>query len=192
MKWLPLVLLLFPQQPAQERYTFPKPPGEKDWVVIDGSKEPEKIALWDVWQHALRIMLTSESDPLPAQIVAISSPAEQKFIRSTVRAFVTGPLAAKDAAVMKLVPEVQAFRLACERQEDTCTKENAERLAERGKPAREASMAYRRAAVDTRQKLVEGLSPEAALALETWVKARSAGRTIHTTKDEFKTYYDLY
>ena len=190
MKWL-LLVLLFPQV-AQERYTFPKPPGDKDWVIIDGSKEPEKIALWDVWQHALRIMLMSESDPLPAQIVAASSPAEQKFIHSTVRAFVTGPLAAKDAAMMKVVPDIQAFRLACERQEDTCTKENAERLAERNKPVREASMAYRRAAVETRQKLMERLSPEAALALEAWVKALSAGRTIHTTKDEFKTYYDLY
>ena len=148
------------------------PSGRGEIIVIDGSKNPEQIPQWHAWGFAFRVISGGPRE-LPTSVLLLVSKEEEKL-------------------VMKEADAVQKSDAAC-----------AERLIrtygliKKGESVRSVDAKMHAITVEcrwqtlhARDRLLEGLNPEARIALIKFVEDGKQGMEIKVQKNSLARYFE--
>lgn len=162
--WAPIYSEAAPQG-RTPRFSSPPP---SEWVHIDGSKNPELIPEWSIWQRGLQIL--ARSSALPTTILQQFTSEESALLKKE-----TAEELARDAAcqrrVLKLAPLLAM--------------EKARILDEKTKVIQ---LDCRQQTLDARDRLLARISPGAQVALAEWIEALKAGTRVSIPKKELAHY----
>jgi hypothetical protein len=130
-----------------------------EMVHIDGGRNPELIPQWSAWGYAFRIFAGGPRQ-LPTSVLEHVSKAEETFLLSQA----------------DLVQQIDA------RCQDRLTRLMARRLVEKRdaleRQVRELALECRGATLQTRDRVLAAINPEAQLALIAFVESTKAGTSI--------------
>ena len=163
-----LVLLGASQGSAQKpRVEFSVPP-PSEWVHIDGSKDPELIPEWSVWDTAFRMFVTVGN--LPTAVLRMLTKEEAAAIQSAANQH--GKITAEcEARGLKLVPLVG--------------KETARVINEK---TQALNLDCRKQTLSLRDRSLESLRADARIALTQWVEELKKGMRASVPKAELEFY----
>ncbi len=154
--------------------TAQKPPVQfsipplSEWVHIDGSKNPELIPEWSVWDTAFRTFVTVGN--LPTAVLQTFTKEEAASILAAANEH--GKITAHcEARGLKLIPLVG--------------KETARVINEK---TQELNLDCRRRTLSLRDRSLESLRPDARVALTRWVEELKKGMRASVPKAEFDFY----
>lgn len=156
--------------PPQNRPAAPPP--DDPVITIDGAKNPEKIPEWAAWQEAIRFMAQPAEPeiPIPTGIWVATSPEERAWIRRE-----SLNLLARDrellAAVIKLGEGV-----------------NSDNFSARSEKVDAIEMDRRRAALETRDRLLSLLPGEAQVALRAFIEHTRKGFKVQIQKSKIAQF----
>lgn len=170
MKPLFGVLLFFvaPLVSAQGRraeFSIPSPP---EWVHIDGSKTPELIPEWSVWQAAFRNLLLVGR--LPTAVERHVSKEEAAMVLAAAREHGRNR-AECEARALKLKPLLQT-----------------ETAAEINRKTEALNLECRWQTLHLRDRVLDGLGPDGQAALAGWVDSTKATLQVSVPKRELDFY----
>jgi len=153
-----------PQRPPVQ-FSVP-PPAE--WVHIDGSKNPELIPEWSVWDTAFRMFVTVGN--LPTAVLQMLTKEEAAAIQASANKH--GKITADcEARGLKLIPLLGT--------------ETARVINEK---TQELNLGCRRQTLSLRDRSLESLRPDARVALTQWVEDLKKGMRASVPKAEFDFY----
>ena len=148
------------------------PPPQADIVVIDGSKNPELIPQWHVWGHAFRVFSGGRRE-LPTSIWFLVSKEETQLVMKEAdavrksdaecaeRAMRTYGLLKKGESLKSVDVKMHAITVEC-----------------------------RWKTLQARDRILEGLNPEARIALVKFVEECKDGMTITVPKSGLARYFE--
>jgi len=146
------------------KITFSNPP-LSEMVQIDGSKNPELIPEWNVWQVAFRA-IAGGAKTIPTSVLVHLSKDEADLLRATAESDEKNDLECQ-GRVLKLVPLLQTA-------EATTVNERT----------REINLECRSFTLRARDRVLEGLRIQGQAALVEWVESNKAGMRVSVPKKE--------
>jgi hypothetical protein len=171
MTLLIAVLLLFVAPAlasAQARPPEFSVPPASEWVHIDGSKNPELIPEWSVWQAAFRSFLLVGQ--LPTAVAQHISKEEAAMVLGVAKEHGQSMNACEERA-MKLMPLLQ--------------KETAEVI---NRKTEALNLECRSRTLRLRDRALDGLGPDGQVALRGWVESTKATIQVSVPKRELDFY----
>jgi hypothetical protein len=148
------------------------PPRPEDIVVIDGSKSPELIPQWHVWGFTFRVIAGGPRE-LPTAVLLLVSKDEEKLIKAEAdsvqksdascaeRGIKTYGLLKQGEPLLSVDAKMHAITLEC-----------------------------RWKTLQARDRILEGLNPEARIALIKFVEDSKQGMTIKVPKNGLARYFE--
>jgi hypothetical protein len=137
-------------------------------IEIDGSKNPEMIAQWDVWKAAFLII--DKSSDVPTMVWKVATKEEVALIVK----------AAKENAAIEQACEGRALKLAALLRTDEARFINERTQA--------LNLECREQTLDLSDRLLSELSRQAAAALAQYVESLKAGIRVYVPKGELAFY----
>ena len=157
--------------PAQDKnppkVVFDIPP-LSERIYIDGSKNPEMIPQWDVWQAAFLIM--AKVSDLPTEVLKHVSKEEAALVLAAAKENGQNRLACEERA-LKLIPTLQT--------------EEAKFINDR---TQQINLDCRRQTLHLRDRVLAGLGPPGQTALSQYVESLKAGMRVYVPKNELAFY----
>lgn len=163
-----MLVVLMPQAASQKPPIQFSTPPPSEWVHIDGSKNPELIPEWSVWDSAFRIFVTAGN--LPTALLQMLTKEEAAAIKA----------AAHQHGKFTADCEARGLKLG-----SLLGKESARGINEK---TRELNLDCRRQTLSLRDRSLEALRPEARVALTQWVDELKKGMRASVPKAEFDFY----
>jgi hypothetical protein len=189
-----LVSLLLMQPPPQN--LIDERPDPKDMILIDGSKEPQRIPDWSAWRTAFRLIGKGKTrDDLPTELFHIVSAADVALIFGAANASLDND-AAYERRGTELYDKLLAVRQACDAKEEAAANRKACFIKEGNLVSggwRDEEIAFRQRTLDIRDQLLQQLDErgkaDVQLALTAWVESRKAGMKAYIHKPNLAHYY---
>jgi hypothetical protein len=144
-------------------------PSPSEMVQIDGSKNPELIPQWSVWQFAFRV-IAGGTKAIPTEVLVHLSNEEANLLRATAEADEKNDIECQ-TRVLKLVPLLQT--------------DEAATVNER---TREINLDCRAFTLKARDRVLEGLRPQGQAALNDWVESNKVGMQVSVPKKELSFF----
>ncbi len=158
---LSLILALIPLTADAQNRATPQGDGV---LQIDGSKNPELIPQWSVWETAFSIFKARSRDRYPKPVFDAVTEEEANLIR-------------------RAADEAQKITPACEeRMSKLRSLRKTERFDVLDLKAHELNVDCRRQTLRLRDRVLAGISPEARVALTAFVESTKAGMTVTIQK----------
>jgi hypothetical protein len=155
---------LLAQGQPPPKVTFSSPP-PSEMVQIDGSKNPELIPQWNVWQFAFRVIATG-SKTIPTDVLVQLSTDEADVLRTIAESDEKNDVECQ-ARVLKLVPLLQTS--------------DASTVNQR---TREINLECRAFTLRARDRVLEALRLQGQTALAAWVESIKADMHVSVPKKE--------
>ncbi len=152
-------------QNSGPRFSDPAPP---EWVHIDGSKNPELIPEWSIWQRGFLIL--ARSAELPTVILRQFTPEELELLKRE-----TAEELRRDAVCQRRVLDLRPL-LATERMRVIDERTKAIQLE------------CRQDTLDAHDRLLARLRSEAQFALTDWMEALRTGTRVSIPRKELPHY----
>jgi hypothetical protein len=148
--------------------------GADEIITIDGTKNPELVPQWTVWNSGLRYLAKDDSEQLPTVVLRAVTPEQTVMLMKEAHA--------AEAFERECAARAMQFgrTLLAERPDLDIELANTKVV--------EASMACRRHTLEVRDRLLASLSPTGAAALRGWVESLKVGWTTTLKKSHLKTY----
>lgn len=163
--WLALAGVNAAAQCRAPRFSNPAP---SEWVHIDGSRNPELIPQWSIWQRGLQILARGR---------ALTTVILERFTREDI--------------------EILKHESAEELKRDGVCQQRVLKLAPllASEPARvldgktkAIQLECRQDTLEARDRLLARLAPDAQIALTEWIEALKAGTRVSVPKQELAHY----
>jgi len=122
--------------------------GPAERLEIDGSKNPELIPEWYVWETFFRHLHTAGTVPSALNL----SPSEERTLQMAVERY--------DKSTQECQKEIESLRPLV----------GAVPIGEVNQKQRAVQLECRRRSLDIRDRLLAGVGPDGAIALTTWVE----------------------
>ena len=149
------------------------PPSAKgEVIVIDGSKNPEMIPQWYAWGFAFRVFSGGPRE-LPTSVLLLVSKEEEKLVMREADAVQKSDAACAERAM-------KAYELL--KQGESRTSVDAKMHA--------ITVECRRLTLRARDRVLEGLNPEARVALIAFVEERKEGMTVTVPKAGLARFFE--
>ena len=140
-------------------------------IEIDGRKNPELIPQWSAWGYAFRV-IAGGSRLLPSDVLSQSTPAEQ-------------------ALIVREADAVQAFDRGCLARHQKILADRGDKKPEvLDREVRELTLDCRRNTLNTRDRLLAGLSPAAQAALTAFVESTKRGTSLSIPKKDLPRFLE--
>lgn len=150
-------------------WTAASPPSEM--LQIDGSKNPELIPQWSVWDYAFRVIANGPG-ALPTSVHAVVSSGESALVIKEARS-----LQASYALCQKRAAALQPLL-------------GKESNASLDAKLRAITLECRLSILRARDKVLEALNPDGAFALRAFAESTKAGTTLSIRKKDLARFLE--
>jgi hypothetical protein len=154
---------------GQRSPTSSNPPAS-EFLVIDGSKSPELIPQWRIWEYAFGVLSEATAETLPTVLYGTTTKDERAFLLKEAR----------DQADRARTVERRFLGGVTE-----LLKQPAAVVNEK---TRQINIEYRWTILAARDRVLAGLQPAGRIALRQWVEARKAAFRVRIPKKELAHY----
>jgi len=171
-----VALALFALWVSAAKFAFPQPAPppsapQPDIVHVDGARSPELIPQWSVWGYVFRIV-SGGPRQLPSSVIRLVSKEEETL-------------------VMREADGVQKVDAACQtRAAKAAARLGIDAVAAVDARLREISVECRWETLRARDRVLNGLNPEAATALAAFAESTKAGTTISLPRKDLARYLE--
>ena len=148
------------------------PPHPEEIIVIDGGRNPELIPQWHAWGYVFRVIAGGPRE-LPTSVLLVVSKDEEKLVKAEADV-----VQKSDAACAER--SIKAYGLL--KQGESVTSVDAKMHA--------ITVECRWKTLQARDRILEGLNPEARVALIKFVEDCKQGMTIKVPKNGFARYLE--
>jgi hypothetical protein len=148
------------------------PPRPEDIIVIDGSKSPELIPQWHVWGYTFRA-IAGGSRELPTSVLLLVSKDEERLIKAEADA-----VQKRDASCVERSIKTHGLL----KQGESLVSVDAKMHA--------ITVECRWNTLQARDRILEGLNPEARNALIKFAEDSKQGMTIKVPRNGLARYFE--